>query len=272
MTSSKQATRRTFTATAAGFAVGAFAVARTSFAAQDATAVTDQATPVAGMPTGYVSTRSRTLESGDARNQVNDLVLSDFVPEVEALLGFKGYALGDVTDQPNQSLSIVVLEEASQAAGFDEIGAQFVSTLEESITTVGTVQWEGDLLISAGPDDATSTATPSATPLSGDSRSDGYIALRVHTSLPGTDPRDFVPLATSGFLPIITGLSGFKGYLWYPIDGGFVAISLFDSVASADESTEAAQDWAAEYLTEYTDGNPEIVNANVVYANLPILP
>lgn len=267
---SKRVTRRTFTSIGAGFAAGAFASAGRGIAGQEATPATDGATPAATIsPLGFVSTRVRTLDSGDARDQVNDLVLSQFVAEVEALPGFQGYALGDVTDQPNQNLSIVVLEQASQAASFDEIGAEFVGSLEESITTVGTVQWEGDLLIKAGPAEVITSATPAATPASG--ATEGYIALRVHTSIPGTDPRDFVPLATSGFLPIITGLPGFKGYLWYPIEGGFVAISLYDSEASAEASNEAASDWAAKFLTDYTDGNPEIVNADVVYANLPIL-
>lgn len=99
----------------------------------------------------------------------------------------------------------------------------------------------------------------------------GYVAVRVHTSLPGTDPREFVPLAASGFLPIVAGLDGFRGYLWFPTDSGFAAVSLYDSEASAEASNEAAREWAAEYLADYTDGNPEVINANVVYANLPIL-
>ncbi len=268
---SSRITRRAFPAAASGTAAGVFATPLLGGAAQDASAATDSATPVAiTTPVGFVSTRIRTLESPDVREQINELVLDRFITEVEALEGFEGYVLGDVIEEPAASLSILVLEESSQTAGFGANAADFVGDVEESITTVATVQWEGELLISAGPSTGVLNATPAATPAA-QSISDGYIAMRVHTSTPGMNPRDFIPLATSSFLPLLYGLPGFMGYLWYPTDGGFVAISLFDSEASAEASNEIARDWAAEFLTEYTDGNPEIVNASVIYANLPIL-
>lgn len=267
---SHRSTRRTFTATAAGFAAGAFATSHRVMAAQEATAVAGSGTPVTvTTPAGYVSVRTRTVESLEARNQVNQQVVGQFVANVEGLEGFKGYALGDVTDQPEQSLSILVLEEERHTAGFDEIAAEFVGGLEETVTTVDTVQWEGDLLISAGPGTGVVDATPVATP-SGGRNADGHIAMRVHTGTPGTDPREFVPLATSSFVPILVGLAGFRGYLWFPVEGGFVTISVFESEASAKASNDAARDWVAEFITEYTDGNPEIINAQIVYANMPI--
>ena len=253
--------RRTLTATAAGFAVGAFAP-RSGVLAHDAT-------PVAGpQAMGYVSTRLRTVEAAAQRDRVNDLVQRDFLPDVEALEGFEGYVLGNVIDAPEQSLSIVVLDAPAKAAAFDALAKAFVDGIGDEVVTVNTEQWAGDLLIAAAP---ATTATPVATPVARTPMSDGYIALRVHTSLPDTDPRDFVPLAIEGFLPIVVGISGFRGYLWYPADGGFVAISMFDSEDAALAATEAAREWAAEFLADYTDGHPQVVNANVVYANLPIL-
>ena len=68
----------------------------------------------------------------------------------------------------------------------------------------------------------------------------------------------------------MTALPGFLGYLWFPIDTGFVALSLYDTESSAQASTLAANDWASEHLKEYTDCNPEVINASVVYAELPI--
>jgi hypothetical protein len=255
-------TRRTLTASAAGFAVGALTLPHAGVLAQDATPVG------ATRPLGYVSTRLRTVETAEQRDRVNELVQSDFLPDVEALEGFGGYVLGDAIDAPEQSLSILVLDEPSQAAAFDELAKAFVAGIEDEVVTVNTEQWAGNLMITGAP---TATATPAATPVVPGPMTDGYVALRVHTSLPGTDPRDFVPLAIEGFLPIVEGIDGFRGYLWYPTDGGFVAISLFDSEAAATASNEAAKEWAAEFLADYTDGKPEIVNANVVHADLPIL-
>lgn len=259
--SSHRVTRRTFTATAAGFAAGMFATSLAGVSAQGS------ATPAAVTPQGFVSTRIRTLETPEARDEVNELVLNQFIPDVEALEGFEGYLLGDVIDNDSASLSVVVFQEEDQAAAFDNTAREFVASLKDTVSTVDTVQWTGDLLISGGTN--ANEATPDAD--TAEPMTEGYVAVRVHTSLPGTDPHDFVPLATSDFLPIIAELPGFEGYLWYPTDGGFVAITIYDSIESAQESNVAALDWAAEFLTEYTDGNPQIIEANVVYANLPII-
>lgn len=265
--SSERVSRRTFTASAAGIAAGVFATSFRGVSAQDATPISESATPVVTTPpAGFVSTRVRTVQTPAARETANELVQADFIPDVEELEGFQGYVLGDVIEQEDQSLSIVVLESDDVAPAFNSLASNFVESIEESIRTVDTMQWAGDLLITGSP--TLGNATPAATPVV--EGRNGYVAVRVHTSTPGTDPRDFVPLATSDFLPIISDLPGFEGYLWYPIEGGFVAISLFDSEDSAEESNEAARDWAAEFLTEYTDGDPDVYNANVVYKNLPI--
>jgi hypothetical protein len=259
-----QMSRRTFTATASGFAAGIFAASRTG-----ASVLTQQATPAGSLvPVGFVSMRLRTVATAGQRDAVNGLVLEDLVPGVETLDGYQGYLLGDVLDASETSLSVLVMDEASQTAAFDELAGAFVQGISDQIEVVETVEWSGDLLITGRP--AVSTATPSATP-AGEAAASGYVAVRVHTSLPGTDPHDFVPLATAEFLPIVEGLAGFHGYLWFPVEGGFAAITLYDSEASAEASNEAAREWAAEFLTDYTDGNPEVINATVVYADLPIL-
>lgn len=73
---------------------------------------------------GFVSMRVRTVAEAAQRARVDELVQDQFVPEVEALDGFAGFLLGDVIDTPDKSLSIVVLDEAGQAAAFDEAGSR----------------------------------------------------------------------------------------------------------------------------------------------------
>lgn len=262
--SSLSISRRRLVSAGSGFAAGIFLTSRGAGMAQDATPAPET------HALGFVSMRVRTVAETSQRERVDELVLSEFVPEVEALDGFKGFILGDVVDAPEKSLSIVVLEQEGQAAAFDEAAKEFVERIGDEVVPVETVQWTGDLLIAGAP--THDGATPVATSVgSGEALRSGYAAVRVHTSLPGTDPHEFVPLATEEFLPIIAGLDGFLGYLWFPTEDGFAAISLYDSEVSAEASTEAARVWAVENLADYTDGNPEVINANVVYANLPIL-
>jgi hypothetical protein len=244
-----------------GFAVGRFARA----VAQDGTPGAE-ATPVADVqPLGYASLRVRELADADLRDEINEIVRTEFMPTVQALPGYAGYLLGDVIDEGGQNLSLVVLEEAEQIVGFNEAAQAFVGGLDPKFAVETPVSAEGDVLIAAAP---TSTG---ATPVVDGEVPGGYVAVRIHASKAGTDPRDFVPLAISGFLPIVQGLPGFQGYLWFPSEGGFTAVSLFDSEESATESTAAAADWAAENLADYTDGNPMVINATIVLADLPIL-
>lgn len=252
--------RRTFNATAAGFAVGAFATSRIGVGAQDATPED------VVQPLGYVSTRIRTVATAEQRVRVNELVKEDFAPDVEALEGFQGYALADVIDQPEDSLSILVLDEAEQTAAFLDLAEAFVSGIAEEVQTVNTVGWDGDLLIRGLPSE---NATPAATPV-GDVAS-GYVAMRIYKTAPGVDPRDSVPMTISDFVPLIAGLPGFQGFLWYPTAEEICAISLYDSEESALASTDTAREWVAEFATQYTDGDPEVINGNFTYINLPIL-
>lgn len=260
---SSQITRRTFAATASGFAAGVFA---TAILGANARVAAGQATPIASVPAEYVSTRLRTLSSPDFRDQVNAQVLEQFIPEIETLNGYRGYVLGDVVDHDDQSLAISVMSNVNQQAAFDAASQEFVAGLGELSTALETQEWKGDLQIAEGP--ATTMATPVA--MSGGMASQGYVTVRIYRS-GSSDPRGLVPELISGFLPITSGIPGFEGYLWYLTDEGFVAISLFDSIESADASTEAARDWAAENATAYFEGDPIVINANVVYANLPVL-
>ena len=245
-----------------GAGIGGFAVTRR------ATAAPGTATPAAGPALGYVSLRLRQLGDAAARAQVNDLVTTDFIPDVQDLPGYQGYILADVLDDDRQSLAVVVLDDAAQAERFTTLAQQFVAGLPSDIAVETPVSVAGDLMITGANQSAQATPAATASP---NSDSPSYVAVRVHTSLPGTDPLDFVPLATNDFVPIIANLPGFQGYLWFPSEGGFTAVSLYDSEATARESTEAAADFVAEYLTAFTDGNPRVINATGVFVDLPIL-
>lgn len=262
MTLSRTMNRRVFSALSGGF-VATLAKGRVPGAlAQDAT-------PIAIVePMGFVSMRLRVLTRPEARAEVNALVVSDLLPEVTKLPGYGGYVLADVLDVETQSVAVVVFREPDQIDGFNTVVTSFVESVGDRVDAAATQSWAGDLLMKAGPAPATG-ATPVPAPM--EPMTSGYAAVRIHTSLPGTDPRDFVPEAVEGFLPLITVLPGFRGYLWFPVEGGFAAITIYDSEESATASSEAAVAWATEHLAAYTDGNPTIINASIYYSDLPIL-
>ena len=249
-----------------GVGVGGFMIRPRAIAAQGT------ATPTTVEPVlGYVNLRVRQVADSEARSRVNDLVTSDLVPDVQALPGYEGYILADVIDDDRQSLAVVVLEDAAQDEDFTALARQFVAGLPSDLAVETPVMVAGDLLITGASQSAAGTPAVGATPAASPSAGSSYIAVRLHTSLPGTDPLDFVPLARDEFVPIVAALPGFQGYLWFPSEGGFTAVSLYDSEASARDSTAAAADFVTRYLTEFTDGHPQVINATGVFVDLPVL-
>lgn len=266
----KRISRRTVTAVGTGFAVGLLATRGVHASAPEATPEAGAATPVGSIaPLGYVTMRMRPLDDPQFRDDMNARVISEFLPKIAAVAGFEGYFVADVIDHPNLTFGVTVLRDRAAAARSDAVAKSFVfeGDIDKHIIIEETRQWAGDLLMLGMPADA--TASPAASPVA-ENGAGYYVTARIHTSLPNTDPRGFVPEAIAGFLPIIVGLPGFVGYLWFPVEGGFVALSVYDTKESAIESTNAAKVWATEHLAAYTDGNPEVINATVVYANMPI--
>jgi len=261
--------RRTLTAAGTSFAAGVLVTRGLHASAHDATPEPGAATPTTEIePLGYVTMRMRPLDDPAFRDDMNEHVIRDYLPIIEAVDGFEGYLVGDVIDHPNLTFGVNVLEDKAAATRANEVVKEFVhrDEIDDHVVIEETRAWEGDLLMLGKTAEA---AKPGITPIPGNGIG-YYVAVRIHTSLPGTDPRGFVQEATDGFLPIVLALPGFVGYLWFPVEGGFVAVSMYDSEASAAASTEAAKAWATEHLAAYTDGNPEVINATVAYANMPV--
>jgi hypothetical protein len=257
-------TRRAVVRTVVGAGAGGFAVGR--FAGTYA----QGATPVAELPPlAFASLRVRQLADAAYRPEVNEIVVNDFVPTVQALDGYAGYLLGDVIDEATQSLSIVFLDEEEQAAGFDAAAMEFVGGLDPQYAVETPMSAEGDVLVVGTP--PVSMGTPAATPVVDGAPVSGYVAVRIYESLPDTDPREFASLVANEFVPIVQALPGFEGYLFFVTDEGFVSISLFDSEGSALQSNDAGIAWAAENLSDYTPGDPQVINATIVFADLPVL-
>jgi hypothetical protein len=266
--SSTNLSRRSIVAGGSALA-GGFLVTRAS-AAHDATPVMGQASPVADItPLGYVIMRMRPLDDPQYRDDINEQVIAQFLPAIAELDGFLGYLVADVIDDPSLTFGVTVLRDMDAVAASDEVVKSFVfqDEVDEHVVIEETRRWAGDLLILGTTEEA---AASEATPPLDDFGAGYFVTARIFQSIPGTDPRGFVEEATAGFVPIVQAIPGFVGYLWFPTDAGFISISVFDTEASAIESTEAGIAWATEHLAAYTNTPPEVINATVVHANMPI--
>jgi hypothetical protein len=73
-----------------------------------------------------------------------------------------------------------------------------------------------------------------------------------------------------GAIPIITGVSGFMGYyVIYAPDDTVTAISIFNTVAEAEESNRLALAWIEENLSPYVIGQATATAGPVIVHSVP---
>ena len=101
--------------------------------------------------------------------------------------------------------------------------------------------------------------------------SDLYASVRVYDGFNTSDMDSFVSIVKDGFVPLMIDSDGFYAYMLLDDGaGGLVAISMFESEASALASNEQARDFVAENLTSYLPNNPDINSGSLGVAALDI--
>jgi len=96
-----------------------------------------------------------------------------------------------------------------------------------------------------------------------------HASVRIYDGFQTSDMAEFVGIVEDGFLPIMRESDGFFGYyLMNDSAGALVAISIFDTEASALASNEKASDFVAENLTAYLPNAPMITSGPLQIAVL----
>ena len=95
-----------------------------------------------------------------------------------------------------------------------------------------------------------------------------YAAIRQVKVKPGS--ADALAELTKGAVPIISGVSGFMGYyVVYAPDDKVTAISIFNTVAEAEESNRRALAWIEENLESLVIGPATATAGPVIVHSLP---
>jgi hypothetical protein len=95
-----------------------------------------------------------------------------------------------------------------------------------------------------------------------------YAAIRQVKAKPGM--ADELAERIKGAVPIITGVSGFMGYyVIYAPDDTVTAISIFNTVAEAEESNRRALAWIEENLAPLVIGQATATAGPVIVHSLP---
>ena len=95
-----------------------------------------------------------------------------------------------------------------------------------------------------------------------------YAAIRQYKSKPGM--ADELAARIKGAVPIVSGVSGFMGYyVIYAPDDTVTAISIFNTVAEAQESNRRALAWIEKNLGPIVVGEATATAGPVIVHSLP---
>ena len=258
--------RRVITTGAVGLALSIPLMRGVGAQAQEATPEMDSMDPMA---VGYSVVRIHTLNAPELVPEIDALVVEQFVPQVQALPGYRGYLLADSTDNLAVNFTVSLFDSQESTAASTAASAAWVKTLDPKFQHPAPIALDGEIFIAAAPDPM--MAANSATPMPEVAGTGSFVVIRHYQSVEGFDLNDLPPLILDGFVPIVSAVEGFQGYLWFIVPDGQVSISLFATEAASQESTEKAAEWVAANIAQYTDGKPDVYTGEIVYADLPIL-
>jgi hypothetical protein len=103
-------------------------------------------------------------------------------------------------------------------------------------------------------------AAQEASPIAG---SRAYLAIREYQLAPNRTMEELHAAVESGFMPIVTQVSGFREYLLVETGEGVISISVFEDQAGAEESTARAADWVQQNLADFFAGPPTVTTGSV---------
>ncbi len=96
-----------------------------------------------------------------------------------------------------------------------------------------------------------------------DGDSEAFATVRRYEGV--TDSEEAGRRVAEGFVPLISGISGFQSYFWVDAgDGVMFSTSVFDDRAGADESNLTAADWVRENLAPLLPNPPQITEGRVI--------
>ena len=93
----------------------------------------------------------------------------------------------------------------------------------------------------------------------------GHLYATVRRYVGVTNPSEAARRVNDGFVPLISRIPGFVDYYWIDAGGGvMISVSVFQSLASAEQSNKIAADFARKNLASVIPNKPQITAGEVV--------
>ncbi|CAN5707491.1 hypothetical protein BH23CHL5_BH23CHL5_15790 [soil metagenome] len=232
--------------------------------AQDGTPVAvESASPVAelsGDP-GFAIARVRALPSAELNEAIVPHVLHRFFPTIEVVPGFRGYVFANHYDDPAATITLTLTDDDSSASASDDAAQGFVDGLDPRFTVETPMAERGPLRIFRATDRGAEELPPF---LNG-----CQLTIRNRVTAPDADIEAVIALASEGLVPMLAEMDGFVMYVWMQIEGGRVAINIWETTEQLAAGDAAVSEWVAQNTVNTTVGDPIVNSGPIIYASMP---
>ncbi len=232
--------------------------------AQDGTPVAvESASPVAEMggDPGYAIARVRVLPNEDLNEAIVPHVLHRFLPSIEVVPGFRGYVFANHYDDPAATITLTLTDDEASAAASDDAAQSFVDGLDPRLSVETPMAERGPLRIFRATDRGADELPPF---LNG-----CQLTIRNRVSAPDADMEAVIALASEGLVPMLAEMDGFVLYVWMQIEGGRVAINIWETAEQLAAGDTAVSEWVAQNTVNTTVGDPIVNSGPIIYASMP---
>lgn len=219
------------------------------------------ATPEAGdAAPGFAIARVRTLPSAELAAANFPNVMANFLPKTREVEGYRGYVFATDETDPATNITLTLLADEAAVAGADAVAKEYVGGLDPRFTVVTPVAESGPVRVFG-----VTTRTRAELPpfLNG-----CYYTQRIRQNAPDANMDDVIAKVTDGLLPTLAAMDGFIAYLWFLIENGRTAITLWETAEQVAAGNTAIADWVAANTANSTTGDPVSNQGPIGYAEI----
>jgi hypothetical protein len=221
-----------------------------------------QATPIAesvGAP-GFGLVRARLHATAAIAQAVYPEVMTHFLPPTREVPGYHGYVFAFNQDDPTGVITATFVSDETAANEAAAVAREYVDGVEPRLTPETPFSQQGALRIYHPTDRAASETPPFL--------HDCLVTMRHRMNAPDIDIDAVVALAQDGLAPMLAAMDGFVLYAWIQVEGGRVAINIWETAEQLDAGNAAVADFVAENTVETTVGEPVVYTGPIGYSDL----
>jgi hypothetical protein len=184
-----------------------------------------------------------------------------FIPLMEAIPGYGGYAIAFHNDDPTATISTTFMADEAAAMAADEAARGFITGLDPRLVPETPFAEQGRVRIF----ETTGRPSTELPPFLHGCQ----VTVRKRINAPGADFEAVVAMTNQEIVPQMAAMDGFVLHCYIQLDGGRFAINVWETAEQQAAGDEAIAAFVAARTAETQVGEPEVNRGTIAYAAIP---